>query len=61
MIFIEPVIAELRPGPEWTVDGCILGSFIRPAGEPDSIFFAKLDIFAGPAHSSITSPYVKLF
>ena len=55
MKFIEPVIAELRPSPELTVDGCILGRFIRPAGEPDSSFFAKLDIFAGHAHSSIAS------
>ena len=22
--FIEPVIAEFRPSPEWTADGCIL-------------------------------------
>ena len=46
MIFIEPVIAELRPGPEWIVDrGCILSLFLRPAGKPDSTFFAKLEFF----------------
>ena len=48
--FIEHVIAELRPSPEWTVDGCILSG---PAGKPDSTFYclsclkfsSKLQIF----------------
>ena len=34
---------------------CILSWFIWPAGEPDSTFFAKLNIFVGHAHSSIIS------